>query len=213
MKNNIIKNPLDCVGYSEPLDKLPVFESAPKFINGQLNTSEFVYKLNLPSIEERFNYKGLSLLNLKKHINEPAAYGIYLVDSVFKPEWINWYGINWEDVTRFYKNNYTGRIHDDGHPNKWGINWVVSGYATASFWNLSKIDNVQVVDDEQKKSIKVYNTSHPPCKHYIMPPGAYLFNAGVPHLPSGYNERLVFSLRTKDMPWSQVVNYFSDLIV
>jgi hypothetical protein len=132
---------------------------------------------------------------------------------MFKPEWLTWYGINWTGITRFYKDNFTGRIHDDGNCNKWGINWVVSGYAVVSFWNLSKIDSVITVNDEQNHPINVYSTSRPPCKHYIMPPGAYLFNAGLPHLPSGFNKRLVLSLRAKSMPWNQVVNHFSDLII
>lgn len=212
-KNKIIKNPLDCVGYSQPSDETPIFKSAPKFINGQLNTSEFIYKLDLSPVNERFNDQGLSLLDMDQFINKSSTYSIYPVNDVFKPEWINWYGIDWEDISRFYKNNYIGRIHDDGHPNKWGINWVVSGYATVSFWNLSKIDNITNVEDERGKFINVYDTSQPPCKHYVMPPGAYLFNAGMPHLPSGYNNRLLFSLRTKNMPWNQVVNYFSDLII
>ena len=113
----------------------------------------------------------------------------------------------------FYKDNFTGRIHDDGNCNKWGINWVVSGYATVSFWNLSKIDTVITVNDEQNCPINVYRTSHPPCKHYIMPRGAYLFNAGLPHLPSGFNKRLVLSLRARNMPWDKVVQHFSEFII
>lgn len=209
-QNNIIKNPLASIGYTQPSDTEPEWKSVSKFLNGQLNTSEFVYKLNLSPIDERLNDQGKQLLDIS---NPVKKYNVYPADTVFKPEWLNWYGINWTAITRFYKDNFTGRIHDDGNCNKWGINWVVSGYATVSFWNLSKIDSVITVNDEQNHLIKVYNTLHQPCKHYIMPPGAYLFNAGVPHLPSGFNKRLVLSLRAKNMPWSQVVTHFSDLII
>ena len=209
-QNKIIENPLTTMGYTQPSDTVPEWKSISKFIDGKLNTSEFVYKLNLSPIDERLNDQGKQLLDIS---NSSKKYTKHPVDTMFKPEWLNWYGINWTDITRFYKDNFTGRIHDDGNCNKWGINWVVSGYATVSFWNLSKIDSVITVNDEQNFPINVYSTSHPPCKHYMMPPGAYLFNAGLPHLPSGFNKRLVLSLRAKNMPWSQVVNHFSDLII
>ena len=209
-QNNIIKNPLSCVGYSQPPGEPLVFNSVSKFLNGQLNTSEFVYRLNLSPIDERLNDQGTQLLDIS---NSSKKYSIYPADTVIKPEWLNWYGINWTDITRFYKDNFTGRIHDDGNCNKWGINWVVSGYATVSFWNLSKIDTVITVNDEQNCPINVYRTSHPPCKHYIMPRGAYLFNAGLPHLPSGFNKRLVLSLRARNMPWEKVVQHFSEFII
>lgn len=207
-QNNIIKNPLTNIGYTQPSDTEPEWKSISKFIDGKLNTSEFVYKLNLSPIDERLNDQGKQLLDIS---NPAKRYSV--ASTVIKQEWLNWYGINWTDITRFYKDNFTGRIHDDGTCNTWGINWVVSGYATVNFWNLSKIDSVITVNDEQNFPINVYSTSRPPCKHYIMPPGAYLFNAGLPHLPAGFNKRLVLSLRAKDMPWGQVVNHFSDLII
>ena len=210
-QNKIIVNPLECIGNTQSSVDLPIWKPISKFIDGQLNTSEFIYKLNLPPIEERFNDQGLQLLDIVDP--NKTSYTIYSVDNVFKPEWINWYGITWGDITRFYKNNFTGRIHDDGGNNRWGINWVVSGYTTVSFWNLSKIDSLRTVNDEQNHPINVYSTAQPPCKHYIMPPGAYLFNAGLPHLPSGFDKRLVFSLRAKNMPWEQVVQHFGDLII
>lgn len=209
-QNKIIKNPLAPIGYTQPSDTVPEWKSISKFIDGKLNTSEFVYKLNLSPIDERLNNQGKQLLDIS---NPTKKYSTYPVDTVIKPEWLNWYGINWTDITRFYKDNFTGRIHDDGNCNKWGINWVVSGYATVSFWNLSKIDNVITVNDELNCSINVYRTSHPPCKHYVMPPGAYLFNAGFPHLPAGFNKRLVFSLRARNMPWEKVVQHFSEFII
>lgn len=202
-------NPRNCSGFVPPTNMVATWTSSPKFIDGKLNTSEFVYKLNLPPIEERFNEYGNQLLDISKPM---SMYTDYPVSKVFKPDWIKWHGIEWIDVVRFYKDNYIGRIHDDGHHDKWGINWVVSGYATASFWNLSKIDSIQRVHDERDKPINIYKTSQLPCKHYVMPPGVYLFNAGLPHLPAGYNKRLVFSLRSKNMPWEKVVNHFSEFI-
>lgn len=201
------------IGNVQPLNIPIVWTSSPKFIDGKLNTSEFVYRLNLPSIEERFNDQGKQLLD----ISDPKKrYTTHKVSEVFKPEWVFWRDITWRVVVRFYKDNYTGRVHNDGHPNIWGINWVVSGYATVSFWDLSKIDSIDIVPDEQNNLISVYNTSQPPCKTYIMPPGAYLINAGLPHLASGFNKRLVFSLRMIPNPkstWDKVVNHFSDLII
>ena len=210
-QNKIISKPLECIGDTQSSVNLPIWKPISKFIDGKLNTSEFIYKLNLPSIEERFNDQGLRLLDIVDHTK--TSYTMHLVDNVFKPEWVNWHRIHWVDITRFYKNNFTGRIHDDGSNNIWGINWVVSGYATVSFWNLSKIDSVRPVNDEQNKSINVYSTAQPPCKHYVMPPGAYLFNAGLPHLPAGFNKRLVFSLRARNMPWEKVVQHFSEFII
>lgn len=207
MDSPVLKN----IRNVQPLDLPIVWNSAPKFIDGKLNTSEFVYRLNLSPIEERLNDHGKQLLDLSTITDED--YTIYPLNSVFKSDWLVWRGLNWTSLIRFYKDNFLGGIHDDGNCNMWGINWVVSGYGLANFWNLSKIDSVKSINYLHNQTINAYSTSQPPCKKYIMPPGVYLFNGGLPHQVCGFNKRLAFSLRTKSMPWEQVVNQFSDLIL
>jgi hypothetical protein len=67
-QNDMIENPLQCVGYSQPSGESPVFKSVSKFLNGQLNTSEFVYRLNISAIDERLNDQGKQLLDISNHL-------------------------------------------------------------------------------------------------------------------------------------------------
>jgi hypothetical protein len=204
-----------CLGETLPLlEQVPIWQSAPRLTDSKLNINEFIFKLNLPSIDERFKEEWKHLLEFTTEESKNLTqFRAYKVEQVFKTDWINWYGMEWVWLFRFFKNNYTGRIHDDGGIDAWGINWVMNGYATIKYWKIEQMEKIYPVIEHHGNPIQVFETTAPPVMEYILPPGVYLVKTGDPHLPAGFNNRVLLSLRAKDMPWAQVIDHFSEFII
>jgi hypothetical protein len=118
----------------------------------------------------------------------------------------------------FLKSNGTrGFLHRDSkddtkHP--WGINWIVNGTGIMEYYDQSTltIDETPITKGRYTR-----NYTSPrgiglnPIARYELPPGVYLVNADVPHVPSGTDRRVAISVRsTKDytMTWDEVCNQF-----
>lgn len=180
---------------------------------------EFVYKLNLPNLENVTNTKFFKTLELDK--NKIFRYDSTKITDEIKDCYKNICGFNFETIITFYKKDITGRIHSDTFDNNinvWGINWIYGGTCFLEYWDETVInDKGTYTIDSQKCSIKKWNRNklNPPIKTYIMPPGSYLVNATAIHRPSAVGSRHTISIRTalnKNIKWNQVVARFQDLI-
>ena len=187
---------------------------------------DFIYPLTLPPIDERL-LPGMRDILLAPSLRSASAekdvdYLIYDIEEAVLPEWHRWMGIRWKSLSKFYKNNYTGVIHTDdatNAANSWGINWVCSGYGNMKYWNKNRL---RITVDSQQPTwksapfIERYDTDNPPCQEYTLLPGAYLVNNSIPHLASGYQHRVVLSLRPAHpdnrLPWENVRSIFKEFI-
>jgi hypothetical protein len=185
--------------------------------------NEYIYKLNLPNIQDLVINE-----NFSKLINDPVfikkGHAYIPADRIFKKQYLEIKNIQFNMLSVFLKYNATGSIHvdskervpDESDPCLWGINWLYNGTGTAEFWKKSNLDSVQVVEDKVGTYNIKCNVSTPPDKIYQMDDTLpYLFNASVPHRASGFGKRYAFSLRaTKtSMTWQQVCNTFNELII
>jgi hypothetical protein len=84
------------------------------------------------------------------------------------------------------------------------------------FWYPTPEEILPVGVDDLNDRRYEYNITRQADKEYIMYPGAYLVNASLPHLPSGYNNRYAFSLRSYAQPsilWSTIFEKVKHLII
>lgn len=173
--------------------------------------SEFMYKLDLPPLDEILSDEGKEELFVG---TEKSIYNQYHPRNLVKPEWLNWAGIEWDFVNFFYKNNHKGVLHIDG-PGVWGINWIYNGYGIMEYWRAEDVEEQPVSLDPigSKRNVCIAKTD--PIKVYKTFPGAYLTNAVVPHLPSGFDGRYAFSLRcqNKKITWNEAVTKFRHLFI
>jgi hypothetical protein len=172
---------------------------------------EFIYKLNLPTLDQILTDQGKSEFLSKRN---KVFYKQYKPAGLIKPEWLTWQGFEWDLIVFFYKDNFKGVIHSDGS-NTWGINWIYNGWGTMEYWSVEDISMGPVAPDDIGSPRSVCTSNNGPCKVYTTNPGVYLTNACQPHLATGYDGRYALSLRctTKAMPWQKTVDIFRDLII
>lgn len=176
--------------------------------------SEYVYKLNLPSIEN------VLLPDLVEKLLLPSTSGLfdrYETKSIFKEEYVFWKGIFWNDVYHFFKTNgWEGPVHSDVEDNMyncWGINWVHGGLGIMEYWEPHHAGEPAISTDGYNHNIRYYNPPRISTKKYEMPPGAYLVDTTMPHRAIGWN-RHVFSLRCTiheyqiNHPWNKMIDLF-----
>jgi hypothetical protein len=175
--------------------------------------SEFIYKLDLPQLDEILSDEGKAELLVGA---EKPMYKQYHPKNLVKPEWLTWAGIEWDFVNFFYKNNHTGILHVDGHgAGLWGINWIYNGYGIMEYWRPEDVEESPPEYDHLGSKLSKCTTNKDPFKIYEILPGAYLTNAEIPHRPSGFNGRYAFSLRcyANRLTWDQAVNKFQYLFI
>lgn len=172
---------------------------------------ELVYKLNLPPLTD------ILLPGAAERIFVPDSNSVhrhYDPVELVKPEWLEFNGFKWDFVNFFYKNNHVGFLHSDG-PTVWGINWVHGGSGSLQYWRPE--DTTTTMDFCAMGHRRFRHESvKPPYLTYDTPPGAYLVNAIVPHVASGFAGRYAFSLRVykqKAIPWPEVIERFKEYIV
>ena len=174
--------------------------------------SEFIYKLNLPPLDEILTQQAQTELFVGKN---QQIYKQYHPKDLLKSEWLTWKDVEWDFVNFFYKNNYRGIIHVDG-PSVWGINWVYNGSGSMEYWLPEDVTQLPAGLDEVGSKRSECFTNKDPVKIYKTPPGAYLTDASSPHRASGYNGRYAFSLRcyyTNPISWEEAKVKFGDLFI
>lgn len=188
--------------------------------------SEYVYKLDLPSLPE------ILLDNVHDEIFSEIPY--LKSGSVWrhlKPEWYTLNEIRWTIWSIFYRdiklnNESQSFIHSDTPINSesnalcWAINFIWNGYGEMNYWLPDNLTMFKLSYDTKNIDIIGYNNpmNVSPIKSYHLEPGAYLVNIELPHKAYGYNKRYNFSLRSHEkqainMLWPDAVNHFSNLII
>ena len=172
---------------------------------------EFMYRLNLPPLDEILTDQGKAELLIGK---DATLYSQHHPKDLLKPEWLTWAGIEWDFVNFFYKNSYQGIIHVDG-PGVWGINWIYNGHGTMEYWLPEDVEQLPAEYDNIGSRRSECTAKADPIKVYTTLPGAYLTDASFPHRPSGYNGRYAFSLRcySKNISWQEAVDKFKHLMI
>ncbi|MEY4334073.1 MAG: hypothetical protein RLZZ196_2816 [Bacteroidota bacterium] len=181
---------------------------------------EYVYKLNLPSIE----YFLHSEYDFKSKIVSSIT-NIYKLNSIFDITKLNFNEYDWRggSAVIFKKTPFSdGVVHIDGLEDSkiFGINWIHGGDGGMKYWSNPKHYKMQstILDNAGRPRIDIQINS-PHDKIYPMECNcAYLVNTSVPH--SGYNKhptesRYAISLRPKNkkIEWKEVVNSMKHLIV
>jgi len=189
---------------------------------------EYVYELDLPPISEVFN-EGFSGFDDEDLITNYQFRRD--LDNIFKKDWLNFRGINWNFVLYFKKDNKPGDIHTDieveylkndlwkmMHP--WGINWVWDGDGLFEYWNFEDVEFFQMATGSHnggQGKVQMFTSNHAPIKTYKMTKNkVYLVNGALPHRATGFPNRRLLSLRShfqSFIPWETTVNKFNDLIV
>ena len=172
---------------------------------------EFMYRLNLPPLDEILTDQGKAELLIGKDI---SLYSQHHPKDLIKPQWLNLEGVEWDFINFFYKPNKIGMIHIDG-PGVWGINWIHNGWGAMEYWLPEDVTILEAEYDEIDSKRSECNTNKSPIKIYNTLPGAYLTNAAMPHRASGRLGRYAFSLRcyNTDITWDQAVIKFKHLMV
>jgi hypothetical protein len=177
---------------------------------------EYVYKLNLPPLDQVLREERVSMLDVA---TDHPRYRTQDPSTLFKPEWLTFNGINWDFSLYFFKpTGFKGRVHTDAiNPDLrvWGINWVYGASGLLNLWDPENIQPFEKKIDECGHPIWNYPTDIPPDRSYHMDPGAYLVNVRSPHQPISHGVRHCLSLRcckAYDISWEQVVEMFRDYI-
>lgn len=180
-----------------------------------------IYQMSVPPIYDRLKVNWKDTLTQEQINNmEDINYGgtkhsIYKhldVSEVLIEDYLEWEGISWDFLILFFKNGYTGRIHTD--PNNWCINWICSGHGVFEFWTPEQCVAKREILDDENLPITLFLADKDPYEKFVLGPGAYLFNSSMPHRTGGFNQRLMFSLRSNkdNMSWQDAVNHFSKYV-
>lgn len=182
--------------------------------------TEYIYKLNLPPIEEVLipgKYQEIfiptelrnSILNL-----DPSTY--------LKKEYreINGYKLNISIL--FYKSDgWTGKIHLDGAKelNTWAINYIVGGRSIMRYYDSIDKSEIKMTYDFAGNYYPEceQNPKDGPSKEYHLSEGVYLVRTDIPHAPQALGKRYCLSIRAiheqRILPWEIVVAKFKHNII
>lgn len=185
--------------------------------------NEYIYKLNLPSIDKIVNLEKFNELIS----NEELTTTVVPAEALFNEKFLSIKNFKFNTCVVFLKNNESGKIHSDYHENElggsvagWGINWIFNGTGQMEYWNKTNVEPLGDRPGINSKEIRYseYKEKTPANKIYTLKDSAsYLANVSVPHRGSGQGKRYCFSLRpTKSqliLNWQDVCNIFNDLII
>lgn len=178
---------------------------------------EYVYKLNLPSIEDILlpgKYNEMFVETSAKHtMVSPHPF------SFLKPEYITVNNYTFDGSFLIYKTDgQSGWIHDDGKT-AWAVNYIVNGIAEMRYYDRSRLSKPKLVKDTVGILRPVYrdDITIESDRRYMMPDGIYLVRTDQPHLAMGHQKRYCLSLRAIDeqkvLPWETVVESFKPYII
>jgi hypothetical protein len=179
--------------------------------------NEYVYKLNLPSIQ-----KILLPGKYEELFSENTSNGAFSKEnplSYLKQEYTTLKQYKWDSSLLFYKSNgKEGYLHSDLPKCTWGINYINEGLGIMKYYDPNDIGDVKLTPDSIGNTRQNYNNpvGIKPLKIYVMHAGVYLANVGVPHMPAGYGKRYSLSIRSLDHQndsWESVVENFKEYIV
>jgi hypothetical protein len=181
---------------------------------------EYVYTLNLPTIDE------ILLPGKYQELFIPSSSDIKL--SFVNPQQClleshrTFKHFKWDVGLLFYKaNGKEGIIHSDSQPDSptasWAINYVLGGTGTLKYYDYSQLPAPKMIPDNLGNNRPVYeNPTVAPVKTYTMPPGVYLVRTDTPHIASGHGQRYCLSVRSQshqNEQWETIVNEFTHYIV
>jgi len=188
---------------------------------------EYVYKLNLPSVEHVFleTFKGFN--DDDKNYNYQYREDL---KNIIRPEWLAFKNFKWDHLLYFKKQNVEGRIHTDIKFNimdtkygmdsvPWGVTWVYEGDGVLDYWHFDQVTLDEVTngsDNNNKKGVvRTYSATIPPVKSYkLLENNCYLVSGKFPHKATGFGGRKVISLRTSEMmydiTWEEIVDIFKE---
>ena len=178
--------------------------------------NEYVYKLNLPSIQEILlpgKYEELfpEVISNTFSKENPLLY--------LKQEYTTLKQYKWDLSLLFYKTEgQEGYLHSDLPGCTWAINYITDGLGIMKYYDPNEIGDVKVSPDAIGNTRQHYDKplGIEPLKIYSMTAGVYLTNVGAPHLPSGHGKRYSLSLRSmrhQQDSWESVVENFKQYIV
>lgn len=188
--------------------------------------NEFIYRLNLPKLPKVLKDDFDINKTIPKNFHGSKIY-YYHPSELFKNEWCNFLGYEWDYVSFFVRAGYAEScIHRDNplSPDQlhWGINWIHGEKTLMEYWNLDDIDKEGILVDTGGKETVFLKMKSGPIKSYIMEPGVYLVNASAPHRAKNLGEgiRFAVSLRSKKIrnteefkTWDKVVEKFRFLFL
>ena len=187
---------------------------------------EYVYKLDLPDIEEvLISYNNITSLTDKEFVGSKIFYPE--PSNIFKSEWLSYKNLSWDYCSLFVRSgNQSSIIHRDNPFNSlslhWGINWVYGKDSCIEFWEESDIISEKIIKDAGGKETILLEIDLPPRKTYSMNKGVYLINASKPHRIRNFSQdfRVALSLRSKkfrfenpETNWKDIVEMFENEIV
>lgn len=186
---------------------------------------EQVYELNLPSFSEIIRKDFTGFRSVSENYDYLAGKNL---NSIIKPEWLNFHGFKWNSFRYFKKNAIAGSIHtdldseEDYYAKKciWGINWIFNGSGTIDFWHFKNV-NCTGNTLGPANSPKIFNvpkfiaTTKPDFSYSTFKDKVYLINASLPHKAIGDTNRCAFSLRTDILStdWETIVYKFKEYII
>lgn len=190
---------------------------------------EYVYKLNLPTIEHVFlsTFTGFDDDDIETNYQYRTDVG-----NIIRPEWLTFRNLGCDHLLYFKKLNASGKIHTDigrsyidteigKKSTPWGITWVFEGDGLLEYWPFEDVINSEITNgsnnDHSKGIVRTYTSNVPPTKSYYLSNGScYLVCGKYPHKATGFGGRKVISLRsfklTHNISWEEIVSRFSDLI-
>jgi hypothetical protein len=186
--------------------------------------NELIYKLDIPPLDQVLDNKfDLRTLVPENFVGSKILY--YHPREIFKNEWCNFLGYEWDYVSCFIRSGKQQSIIHRDNPHSptqlhWGINWTLGARSLMEYWPLEDIEQESIIKDNGNKETVLLKTTKQPFKTYTLEPGAYLVNASIPHRATNLedNLRFVVSLRSKKIrnteefkTWNNVVDRFSFL--
>lgn len=186
-----------------------------------VNKLEFLYRLNLPSLDAVLHRKDVLGTFTEKLSNGSR---IFYPDpnEIFKKEWLEYKGLHWDYVSIFVRSaTTTGMIHRDNPDNNdqlhWGINWIVGDNGCMDYWLPGQINQEKIVTDIGGGQTVSLVTDEQPYRQYDTYTGVYLINASVPHRARNLSDkkRIAISLHSKKFryqnpraTWQKIIDLF-----
>ena len=197
--------------------------------------SELCYKLNIPSFEAIIKEDWKQNLEYNSFSQVARQTVKISCESVIDKSFLNFNNISWGELILFPLNNEKSDIHSDNNTNPndrdllnpsitlFAINYIISGHGKMEYWMPSQLKTNFIRPNSSYQQVN-WITDEPPYKSYDLSPGAYLINATAPHRGSGYDKRVMVSMRPnlangliynlyKELSWEDVVNLFSQYII
>jgi hypothetical protein len=179
-------------------------------------SAEYIYKLNLPNIEE------IALPDKYKEIfastSENIKFSSQNPNSYLKKEHLTFKHYHWDSSLLFYKNNGAiGDLHSDLPKASWAINYITAGKGIMRYYDNNVIGPGTLIPDKLGNVRLAWDMpTVGPTKVYTMTQGVYLVRVDIPHIVTGHDNRYALSIRSladQGESWDTVVNNFCEYFI